>query len=186
MCGTDPPGLPDGAVLKETHRGQSRPEQIGRHGGRPSSFITNAARQRPAKTLGGRCSVGAHFSRAPARPYQMGAVLRPARVGRHGLRLVDFTPRKEVIPPVLSRTRRGSAQRNPLEGDAPSAPTFPARQRGFVGDMGAGLRPAEVGRHGGRPSSFDTSAARQRPAKSLGGRCSVGAHFSRAPARLCW
>ena len=68
----------------------------------------------------------------------------------------------EVVPPVLLRTRRVSAQRNPLEGDAPSAPTSPVRQRGFVGDMGAGLRPAEVGRHGGRPSSFVTSAAREQ------------------------
>ena len=52
--------------------------------------------------------------------------------------------------------------------------------------MKAGLRPAEVGRHGGRPSSFITSAARRRPAKPLGGRCSVGAHFpvrQRGPAR---
>ena len=68
----------------------------------------------------------------------------------------------EVVPPVLLRARRVSAQRNPLEGDAPSAPTFPARQRGFIGGMGAGLRPAEVGRHGGRPSSFVTSAAREQ------------------------
>ena len=143
----------------------------------------------------------------------------------------------EVVPPVSPRARRGSARRNPLEGDAPSAPIFPARQRGIVRRMGAGLRPARVGRHGGRPSSFITSAARERPSKlwramlrrrpffprasaalsagwgrgcapresddtevvppvssrarrgsaprNSGGRCSVGAHFSRAPARLC-
>ena len=91
----------------------------------------------------------------------------------------------EVAPPVLSRARRGSAQRNPLEGDAPSAPIFPARQRGLLGWMGAGLRPAEVGRHGGHPSSFTTSAARERLSKSPGGRCSVGAHFPRATARPC-
>ena len=64
-------------------------------------------------------------------------------------------------------------------------PIFPARQRGLVAWMGAGLRTAEVGRHGGRPSSFTTCAARQRPAKPLGGRCCVGAHFSRATARPC-
>ena len=34
----------------------------------PISITTNAARERPSKSLGGRCSVGAHFSRAPARP----------------------------------------------------------------------------------------------------------------------
>ena len=130
----------------------------------------------PIENLGGRCSVSAHFSRAPA-------WLCRTEWGR------GCAPQKsddtEVVPPVLLRARRVSAQRNPLEGDAPSAPTSPARQRGFIGGMGAGLRPAEVGRHGGRPSSFVTSAARERPAKSPGGRCSVGAHFSRAPARLC-
>ena len=73
----------------------------------------------------------------------------------------------------------------PLEGDAPSVPTSPARQRGFFSRMGAGLRPAKIGRHGGHPSSFITNAARERPSKTLGGRCSVGAHFSRAPARPC-
>ena len=74
-----------------------------------------------------------------------------------------------VVPPVSPRARRGSAKRNPLEGDAPSEPIFPARQRGSVGRMGAGLRPAEVGRHGGRPSSFTTSAARKRQAPPLEG-----------------
>ena len=74
----------------------------------------------------------------------------------------------EVVPPVLIRARRVSAQRNPLEGGAPSAPIFPARQRGFVGDMGAGLRPAKIGRHGGRPSSFITSSARERRPLSTG------------------
>ena len=72
-----------------------------------------------------------------------------------------------------------------VEGRCSVGAHFPARQRGLVGRMKAGLRPAEVGRHGGRPSSFITSAARQRPSKSLGGRCSVGAHFSRVTARPC-
>ena len=80
-----------------------------------------------------------------------------------------YAPRKsddtEVVPPVLSRARRGSAPRNPLEGDAPSAPIFLARQRGLVGRMEAGLRPAEVGRHGGRPSK--TPAASGLPALRL-------------------
>jgi hypothetical protein len=60
-----------------------------------------------------------------------------------GLRWWDFAPRKSddtaVVPPhwwALLRQRRD----------------FPARQRGLVGRMGAGLRPAKVGRHGGRPS----------------------------------
>ena len=47
-----------------------------------------------------------------------------------------------------------------LEGDAPSAPIIPARQRGFVGRMGAGLRPARVGRHGGRPSKGTAASGR--------------------------
>ena len=57
----------------------------------------------------------------------------------------------------------------PLEGDAPSVPTSPARQRGFFSRMGAGLRPAKIGRHGGHPSSFITNAARERPANPLEG-----------------
>ena len=49
---------------------------------------------------------------------------------------------------------------SPLEGDAPSAPIFPARQRGLVSLMGAGLRPARVGRHGGRPSKGIAASGR--------------------------
>jgi len=70
--------------------------------------------------LGGRCSVGAHFSRAPAWPCQAdggGAAPRESRT-----------------------TRRSSLQ--------------------FYHERGA-----------------------EAPLETLGGRCSVGAHFSRAPAR---
>ena len=114
------------------------------------------------------------FPRAGADPFDRnGAGLRPARVGRHGGR-----------PSNIPRTRRGSAYRKPWRAMLRQRPFFPRASVALSDGMGAGLRPAEVGRHGGRPSSFITSAARQRPAKSLGGRCSVGAHFSRAPARL--
>ena len=127
-------------------------EKVGRHGGRPSSFITNAARQRLSKTW------RAMLRRRPLFP--RASVALSDGWGRGcAQRESDDT---EVVPPVLLRARRVSAYRNPLEGDAPSAPTSPARQRGFVGGMGAGLRPAEVGRHGGRPSSFVTSAAREQ------------------------
>ena len=157
---------------------------------------SRARRESAPRNSGGRCSVGAHFSRAPARHCQAdggGAAPRRSRTTRRSslqfyhdrgagapveipwramLRRRPFFPRDsaalsfgmgrgcaprksddtEVVPPVLPRARRGSAPRNPLEGDAPSAPIFPARQRGLVRRMGAGLRPAKIGRHGGRPS----------------------------------
>jgi hypothetical protein len=73
-----------------------------------------------------------------------------------------------------------------LEGDASSAPVFPARQRGIVCGNGAGLRLAKMGRHGGRPSEkCHTERKAIAPFENLGGRCSVGAHFSRATARPC-
>ena len=158
---------------------------------------------------GGRCSVGAHFSRAPAwlcRTDGGGAAPSESRTTRRSslqfcyergasapieipwramLRRRPLLPRAsaalsviwgrgcapqksddtEVVPPVLLRTRRVSAQRNPLEGDAPSAPIFPARQRGFIGGMGAGPRPAKIGRHGGPPSK--ATAASGLPALRL-------------------
>ena len=67
----------------------------------------------------------------------------------------------KVVPPIYYE-RGAGAPIETLEGDAPLAPTFPARQRGLVGLMGAGLRPVRVGRHGGHPSSFITSAAREQ------------------------
>jgi len=72
----------------------------------------------------------------------MGAGLRSARIGRHGGRP------SEKFPTDAARERLSK----PLEGGAPSAPIFPARQRGLVSRMGAGLRSARIGRHGGRPS----------------------------------
>ncbi len=99
----------------------------------------------------------------------------------------DCAPRKsddtEVVPPIYYERGAGAPIEN-LEGDAPSAPIFPARQRGFVGRNEAGLRPAKVGRHGGRPSNIPRTR-RGSAYRKPGGRCSVGAHFSRAPARLC-
>ena len=130
-----------GGLFKNVAR--LHPAKIGRHGGRPSSIPTNAARKRLSKTLEGD---------APSAPIfpacQRGLVgwneagLRPAKVGRHGGRPCSITT--NAARKRLSKT---------LEGDAPSAPIFPACQRGLVGWMGAGLRPAKVGRHGGRPSS---------------------------------
>ena len=64
---------------------------------------------------------------------------------RGGLRKSDDTTEgRGAVRRRLSKT---------LEGDAPSVPIFPARQRGLVSRMGAGLRHAKVGRHGGRPSN---------------------------------
>jgi len=68
----------------------------------PVLLIQLPLRQRPAKSLGGRCSVGAHFSRAPARPCP--SEWRRACAPRES----DDT---EVVPPVSPRTRRGSAAR---------------------------------------------------------------------------
>ena len=98
-----------------------------------------------------------------------------------------FAPQKsddtEVVPPIYYERGAGAPIEN-LEGDAPSAPIFPARQRGFVGRNEAGLRPARVGRHGGRPSNIPRTR-RGSAYRKPGGRCSVSAHFSRAPARPC-
>ena len=72
---------------------------------------------------------------------RMGARLCLAEMGRHGGR-----PSKANA----ARTRLSKS----LEGDALSAPIFPAHQRGLVCTNGAGLRPERIGRHGGRPSNF--------------------------------
>jgi len=58
-----------------------------------------------------------------------------------------------VVPPKSPQATRTRLSKS-LEGDAPSAPIFPARQRGLVCTNGAGLRLAKIGRHGGRPSNF--------------------------------
>ena len=47
----------------------------------------------------------------------------------------------KVVPPIYYE-RGAGAPIETLEGDAPLAPTFPARQRGPFSRMGAGLRPA--------------------------------------------
>ena len=138
-----------------------RPAEVGRHGGRPSSFTTNAARQRPAKSLGGRCSVGAHFSRAPARPSRLdggGAAPRRNRTTRRSS--LQFHHKRGAGAP-LEIPWRAVLRRRPL---------FPRDDAALSAGLGAGLRPARVGRHGGRPSSFITSAARERLSKPLRGR----------------
>ena len=63
-------------------------------------------------------------------------------------------------PPLLRPIWRAMLRRRPL---------FPRASAALSAEMGAGLRPAEVGRHGGRPSSFITNAARERPSKPLVG-----------------
>jgi hypothetical protein len=85
-----------------------------RAAGKEKSLAVGAHR----KPTGGRCSVGAHFFRAPARPHHP--------------------------------TKNFQTCRNP-------------------------------GRHRGRPSKKQRRGSAYR--KPAGGRCSVGAHISRAPAR---
>ena len=63
-------------------------------------------------------------------------------------------------------------------------PLFPRASAAFVTD-GGGAAPRES--RTTRRSSLQCQHERgaEAPIENLGGRCSVGAHFSRAPARLC-
>ena len=94
-----------------------RPAEVGRHGGRPSSMSTSVGRQRPAKPLEGDAP-SAPTSPARQRGFlsRMGAGLRSAKIGRHSLRLVDPTPRREVIPPSSRRFLRPSSFPLSFEG----------------------------------------------------------------------
>ena len=107
--------------------------QVGRHNrgtGRCQGSTSQRARRAPR--AGGEQGKGRPSWRALLRQRRLSprasAALSSKSIGPSNEKKSDDT---EVIPPVLSRTRRGSAYRKP------------------------------------------------------GGRCSVGAHFSRAPARLC-
>jgi hypothetical protein len=62
--------------------------------------------------------------------FKNGARLSLAKIRRHG-------GRPSSIPTKTARKRLSKT----LEGDAPSAPIFPARQRGLVGWAGAGFAP---------------------------------------------
>jgi len=65
--------------------------------------------------------------------------------------------------------RSAEAPSKTLEGDALSAPIFPARLRGLVLRNGAGLRPARIERHGGRPSRNLMERSAEAPSKTLEG-----------------
>ena len=70
-----------------------------------------------------------------------------------------------------------------LEGDALSAPTFPARLRDIVLRNEAGRCPTRIRGRGDRPSKRCLMEGGARaPIKKLGKRCSVGAHLSRTRA----
>ena len=132
-----------------------RPARVGRHGGRPSNIPRTRRGSAYRKPWRAMLRQRPFFPRASvALSDGMGAGLRPAEVGRHGGRPSSFIT--NAARQRLSKT---------LEGDAPSAPIFPARQRGFVGRNGAGPRPAKIGRHGGRPSK--ATAASGLPALRL-------------------
>jgi hypothetical protein len=81
---------------------------------------------------------------------------------------VDLVTRNRTPWRALLRQRRG----------------FPRAGADLVDRNGAGLRPAKIGRHGGRPSNI-LRTRRGSAYRKPGGRCSVSAHFSRAQARLC-
>ncbi len=74
--------------------------------------------------------------------------------------------------------RAGATKRRRL------APIFPAREPDLVLWNGAGLRPARVGRHGGRPSTIPTNAARERPSKPWRAMLRRRPFFPRASAAL--
>ena len=103
--------------------------------------------------------------------------------------------------------RGASAPSETLGGDAPSAPTSPARQRGFLSRMGAGLRSAKIGRHSlrlvdptprrevippssrrfRRPSSFPLSfEGLVFRAGGVTGWCGWCRGFARIPGRFGW
>ena len=79
-------------------------------------------------------------------------------------------PRKHIAEGPQGAAGRGRARQRSslLEGAAPSAPTFPARQRSLVIEIDWPIEREKVGRHGGHPSSFITNAARQRRPLSTG------------------
>ena len=126
-------------------RARLRLAKMGRHGAviPPKFFPRDAARERPSKPLEGDAPSAPIFAaRQRGLVDRNGAGLRHAKIERHGGRP------SEKFPTEAAREHPSK----PLEGAAPSTPMFPARQRGLVGRMGAGLRSARIGRHGGRPS----------------------------------
>jgi hypothetical protein len=58
-----------------------------------------------------------------------------------------------VVPPIYRWTRRGNGHRKPWRALLRQRRGFPCTGAELVNRNGAGLRPAKVGRHGGRPSN---------------------------------
>ena len=95
-------------------------------------------------------------------------------------------PRKHITEGPQGAAGRGRARQRSslLEGAAPSAPTFPARQRSLVIEIDWPIEREKVGRHGGHPSSFITNAARQRLSKTWRAMLRRRPLFPRASAAL--